>query len=459
MKKKIFKIIGTILIIGVSGLGIFVALNWNEYSTMIKNNTMNGEVQKIPESRTVNISDITFGDEDWSGWRGNDGENHQIIKNLKMDWSKGLTKKWEINFLCSGENSSTWSAPSVQGNRLIVCGRDKENDIVFCLNPETGELLWKKTNSAKPASDSYGTGFRATPFIDKDRVYTFSRSGDLICWNLFDGEKIWHKNVNDFGGEEPKWGHSTSPLVTEKYIIVNGGGSARTIAFDKKNGELKWKTGENKAGYAALRKIILNGVPAVLSFYGEGIAAMDIETGKLLWNSEWKTSYDVNATTPVYKDNLIFITSGYNTGCSLLEANEKSVKTLWKNKSIAAHHSDPFIFGEYIYGYSGQSTQNAGYFKCVEFKTGKEKWRSNEAGWGFGVGVNKEYILTCDIKGNLYLIKPNPDKFILVTRVNNLLGEVSGAHWTTPVLSNGNLYLRYNQKLVCYNIRNDDIKK
>jgi outer membrane protein assembly factor BamB len=139
----------------------------------------------------------------------------------------------------------------IQGNRLVVCGRNGKNDVVYCLNPEDGGLIWKQSYPSE-TSDEYGTGFRATPWIDDDRVYTYGRGGDLCCFNLLNGEKIWHRNVRDAGGESPTWGLSSSPLVTDSNVIVSGGGTARTIAYDKMTGDVIWKAGEGKAGYAAI---------------------------------------------------------------------------------------------------------------------------------------------------------------------------------------------------------------
>ena len=212
MKKimKIFLIITGIILIAV----IVLAVMYRETIGIMLGNR---KIQ-APEGIEYNIvpaqiQPITKGESDWLCWRGINGDNHSEVSGIKTDWSEGLKKIWEINYLCQGEDSATWSAPVIQGNRLVVCGRDEKNDIVFCLNPEDGSLIWMKSYPAKTSTE-YGAGFRATPWIDNDRVYTYGRAGDLVCWNLLDGEKIWHKNVHDAGGEVPTWGLSSSPLVT-----------------------------------------------------------------------------------------------------------------------------------------------------------------------------------------------------------------------------------------------------
>lgn len=87
-----------------------------------------------------------------------------------------------------------------------------DHDLLLCLNPDDGSLIWYQSYLAT-VSSTQGSGPRATPYIDGDRVYTFGRGGNLACWRLYDEEALWRKNVSDEGGEEPTWGHSSSPLA------------------------------------------------------------------------------------------------------------------------------------------------------------------------------------------------------------------------------------------------------
>lgn len=423
---------------------------WPEIS-VLRGTEVPGENIVIPAS-VANFPALNQSSGDWPCWRGAKGDARSNITGILTDWKGGLKKLWEVNFLCQGNTASTWSAPVIQGNRLIVGGRSKEEDIVFCLNPDDGSVIWKSSYAAQ-ADSTYGSGPRATPFIDKDKVYTFGRSGDLVCWNLLDGKKLWHKNVTDEGGKEPTWGHSSSPLVIGNAVIVQAGGTARVIAYDKMAGNVLWKSGQGTAGYAAIVPMVLEGSQAVLAFHGKGLSAILLESGKQLWETTWETSYDVNASTPIVEGNTIFITSDYGKGGALLQASQNEVKTLWQNDAIASHHSDPYILDGFIYGYSGQSFQNKGDFKCLNAKTGEQMWSTSEAGWGTCIWA-ENHLLCCDIAGNLHLVKPDPQKFIKVSEFRKALGNIrQGPVWTVPVIAGGKLYLRFNQKLVCYDLK------
>jgi len=395
---------------------------------------------------------ITRGSTDWPCWRGSRYDGKSDATGIRKDWSGGLRKLWEVRYLCQGNVAATWSAPVIQGNRLVVPGRDADNDLLFCLDPADGKLWWYRSYPAK-AKPEHGPGPRATPAINDERIYTFGRSGHLTCWQLSDGEQLWQRDVRDDGGEVPTWGYASSPLVYGGKVIVQAGGGALAIAYDKITGEEAWRAMEGPAGYAAPVPMAVGDSTVLLIFHGEGLAALNPADGTKLWNAPWPTRHDVNAATPVVVGAKVFITSDYGAGGELLAVSESDYEVLWKNKAIASHHSDAAIVGDYLYGYSGHSDQNRGHFKCLALDTGEEQWSTGELGWGTTVQVDG-HLICLDIKGNLFLVKPDPGELRIVTRFPKAIPKVSakGHTWTIPVIANGKLYLRYRQRLICYDL-------
>lgn len=448
--KKVLKIVLGVIGVLLLGLGIYIALNWESVEILTGTEDLTDQPGEIPEPVEPVVALRDTGEADWPCWRGADGDAKSTVTSISKDWSNGLKQVWEVDYLCQARASATWSAPVVQGDRLVVCGRDEGNDLIFCLNAVDGSLLWW-TQYAADATSNHGMGMRATPYIDENRIYTFGRNGDLVCWNLKDGAKLWHKNVREEGGAEPKWGHSSSPFISGEKVLVQGGGTARVIAYDKLSGQVIWKSGNGNAGYAPIVPVRLGERDAYLAFHGDGLAAVTEDTGAELWNITWKTPFGVNATTPLVTGDKVLITSGYKTGAQLLKVSDTGAETLWKTRAMAAHHSDGHIMDGFLYGYSGQSMQNKGAFKCLELAGGTVKWSTNEMGWGTCVYV-EGHLMCLDIKGNLFLMKPDPDKFIKVTELRKALGDVKGPAWTLPVIANGKLYLRFKQRLVCYSI-------
>ena len=449
MKKWLKWVLGIIVIIILIFI-IMAVRAWYSISILKGTGGVSSNTQTVPAVQKQPDS-LTTGENDWPCWLGPDGDKRSTQTGIITDWSNGLKSLWQIDYLCQGSTEAAWSAPAIQGNRLVISGRDSTSDLVFCLDPGTGSLIWKNGYIAN-AQNNHGTGPRATPAIDGDRVYTFGRSGYLACWNLFDGSLIWKQNVGNVGGVEPTWGHSSSPLIDGNLVLVQGGGPSVIVAYDKMTGKVVWTCGKGVAGYAALCTTRLGGFNAILCFHGKGLMAAGMD-GTKLWNMPWKTDYDVNATTPLVVDkNHIFISSGYGYGGALLKCSATSADTAWYTADFAAMHTDPYLINGYIYGYSGQSFQNRGAFKCLDTRDGSVKWSTNDMGWGTCLYV--QGLLLCqDIKGNLFLLQPNPEKPVILGSIKKALGDdVHGPVWTMPIIANGKLYLRFKQRLICFNI-------
>jgi len=444
MKKKIVRIILIVagaIVLFAAGFGYYI-YNFTQGSEKIS-----GKQDAVPV-KTTEIDLSSKGSSDWSSWQGANFDKKSAFTGIVKDWSKGLKKEWEVSFLCQGDQSASWSAPVVRGDVLIVPGRDDNNDLIFCLNSQTGELFWKGSYEAK-ANTNHGPGARATPFIDGERVYSYGRSGDLVCWNMQDGKILWHKKAGDNGGIEPDWGYSSSPLVFGNKVIIQTGGKTLSAAYDKFTGELLWKSGNGPGGYAPVNVFVEDST--LLLFSGEALSDLNRETGAVNWTLPWKVDYNVNAAVPLSDGNIIFITSGYGKGSMAVKVENNKPEILWQSKDLEGQHTDPVIVKGYVYGYSGNSSGNRGDLVCLRLSDGQLMWKSTEAGIGT-IAYADGYLVCLDIKGNLYLVEATPGKFVKAGEIKKAIPNVKNAAWTSPVIANGKLYLRYLQSIACYDI-------
>ena len=66
-----------------------------------------------------------------------------------------------------------------------------------------------------------------------------------------------------------------------------------------------------------------------------GVSAKD---GALLWKQDFPGRTAV-IPTPIVKDNLVYVTAGYNAGCMLLKIEpENKVSVVYRNQVITNHH-------------------------------------------------------------------------------------------------------------------------
>ncbi len=237
----------TALIITSTILVLFGFLTWFYYWSTSFSGDLVWKGSRISKP-AKQLSALQTENEGWPWWLGPLDNDHSPVQNIKKDWSNGLQKAWEVNYLCSGPKSMVWSCPVIQGNRLVVPGRNETHDFIFCLDPETGKLLW--VNKYELASEiNYGQGHRATPTIDEDRVHTLSRAGNVRCHALFDGELIWEYDLAAADCIAPEWGFSGSPLVYQDRVILHAGGPYIAVALDKSTGSLLWKASPAKGCY------------------------------------------------------------------------------------------------------------------------------------------------------------------------------------------------------------------
>jgi outer membrane protein assembly factor BamB len=233
----------------------------------------------------------------------------------------------------------------------------------------------------------------------------------------------------------PTWGFAGSVLVRDNRLFVNVGtyGSALDL-----QGNLIWTTGSEAAGYSSYVPFTMDGREQLAVFGAKAVAAVDPTTGKVQWTHPWKTSYDVNSADPIILGNEVFISSGYGTGAALLRVAGGQPKQVWKGKSVMRNqHNNCVLIDGFLYGFDGDKNSD---LKCIEFKTGKERWAQEGLGKGALIAADGKLIINSE-KGELVVAAADPAGFKAMARAQ-ILGSKC---WTAPVLANGRIYMR-NEK-------------
>ncbi|MBN1781139.1 PQQ-like beta-propeller repeat protein [bacterium] len=407
---------------------------------------------KIPPA-TKNPPAVVTEPAGWPCWKGPMHDDSSPIRNIRKDWSKGLPEVWSVDYLCKGAKSMSWSAPAIQGNRLVVPGRDEKHDLLFCLDPEDGRLIWIKKYEA-PAGNNYGQGHRATPAIDGDQVTTVSREGLIRCHTLFDGTLIWSNRLTDLGCIPPEWGISGSPLVWNDRVILHAGGEALAVALDKTDGHVLWKSAAGKGSYTSPVLLKWQNRELVVLYHPEGVSFIDPATGDFVYQLGLdKDNTDMTCVTPVIDGSRIFVSALRGGQSVLIRMEDSGPEIVWRSRDILAYHTNPFIIGNHIYSYSGMTLDNKmGRFVCVSLETGKTAWKTGDLGMGTTIFADGHFICL-DLRGTLFLVKPDPERFDPVTEFAAAMPDVKKRVWTKPVIAGDNIYLRHGNRLICYRLK------
>jgi outer membrane protein assembly factor BamB len=336
----------------------------------------------------------------------------------------------------------------------IIGARDDVSQLI-AIDVNRGREVWH-ADIGPVFRNSWGDGPRNTPTVDDGHVYALSAAGTLVCVRARDGREVWRVTMESLGGQTPNWGYAESPLVDGDVVLCTPGGPQGAVAaLNKRTGELLWQSKEltDGAHYSSIVRGEFHGQPQYVQLLQQRLVGLSPNDGKLLWEVGWPGETAV-IPTPIVHDNHVFATSGYGAGCMLVEINPQNEATkVYENKIMKNKHGGVVRVGDNLYGYSDE----VGWL-CMNFQTGDRVWREREAlGMGaIGYADGKLYCID-QSEGNVVLIDASPEGW--TERGRFTLSPLSpnrsprGGIWVHPVVVDGKLFLRDQELLYCYDVK------
>jgi outer membrane protein assembly factor BamB len=261
------------------------------------------------------------------------------------------------------------------------------------------------------------------------------------------------------------WKFSESPLVHGNRVIVTPGSStAALVALDKTTGKELWRTaipdlgekGGDGAGYSSVVVSNAAGVEQYVRLLGRGLIGVEAATGKLLWSYNRVANEIANIATPLVYGDHVFVSTGYGTGSALLkiESGEGGLKAkelyFLDADTMQNHHGGLVRDGDQIYTGTGH---NKGFPLALH-------WKSGEVAWGPIRNAGKSSAAIAFADGHLYfryqdglmvLIQATAEGY--EERGSFQIPDVKRESWSHPVIAEGLLYLKEQQKLYVYDLR------
>lgn len=389
---------------------------------------------------------------DWPQFRGPDRDDVSRETDLLKQWpSGGPALAWKTGGLGGG-----FSGLSIVGNKLFTMGDSGGGMYAIALDLATQKPLWK-TKIGPEYKNPNGDGPRCTPTADGDLVFVLSPQGELACLRVADGSIVWHKNLEtEFGGVMmSRWGYSESPLVDGPNVICTPGGTKGSVlALNKKTGAFIWQSVEitDKASYSSLLPVTIGGVRQYIQLSDAHVYAVAADTGKLLWSASRPGRVAVIPTS-IYKDGIVFVTSGYSVGHNAFKITTAGgsfkIAPLYAGKELANHHGGVVLVGDYVYGFSDTSQR----LLCMELKTGKVLWQNPCVGKGSLTCADGHlYVRSEKGPGAIALVEASPAGYKETGRFDQP-DRSSLNSWVHPVVCDGKLYIRDQDLLLCYRVK------
>jgi outer membrane protein assembly factor BamB len=404
------------------------------------------------------------GGSDWPQWRGPARDGISPAEALLSEWPEsGPPLVWRTQGLGSGHASL-----SIADGRLFTLGDRDGSEYVIAIDASDGSELWR-VRLGEANDDGRGRGgSRSTPTIDGNRVYALGTAGSLVSLDVATGAEAWRRSLpGDFGGRMmSRWKFSESPLVDAGRVVFTPGvPDTFMVAVDAQSGRELWRTrvpelgpqGRDGAGYSSIVVSEGGGVRQYVQLAGRGVVGVRASDGAYLWSYNRVANDVANVATPIVRGDLVFASTGYRTGSALLRLSPAPGGGVGAEEvyfldapTLQNHHGGLILVGDHVYGGHGH---NNGFPICVELESGAVVWGGQIRNQGSGsaaVTFADGHLYFRYQNGAVLLIEATPEGYR--EKGSFEIPDAEPPGWAHPVIAEGRLYLRDQDRLFCYDI-------
>ncbi len=216
----------------------------------------------------------------WPRFRGPAGLGVSESQNLPVHFGLGENVVWRTG-LPPGESS-----PVIAGNRLFLTGTSGGELVTYCLNRNTGKILWRRSVQ-KERNQRYhkvNSAASPTPVTDGDILVVFFGDFGLIGYGL-DGAERWRLRLGPLNNVN---GHAASPILVDGKVVMvcDQDSGSYMIAVDQSSGRVLWRTERSEVtrGYSTPAVFRREGEPVELIVPGSyQLIAYSLDCGEKLW--------------------------------------------------------------------------------------------------------------------------------------------------------------------------------
>jgi hypothetical protein len=177
----------------------------------------------------------------------------------------------------------------------------------------------------------------------------------------------------------------------------------------------------------------------VLILKADALVALDTATGAETARFDWKTSWKVNAATPLLVGTRVVVSSAYNHGAGAFDFGGGKLSQAWFTKAMQAHFNSPVAHGGFVFGMDGEAGKRRAALVCLDLAGGDEKWRAKEVNNGSLIVAGDKLIIITEA-GELVAAAASGAGYKELARKKVL----SGRCWVQPVLAGGRVFCKNN---------------
>lgn len=432
----------------------------------------------------------------WTCWRGPEQNGASREIDLPATWKPGGDHHlWSFDL--QGRGTAV-----THGDRVYAWGYyGEKTDLVealVCLNAKTGEKIWEHRFNDFISDIIYNRYAIGAPAVDAvtGRIYLMTSPGLAMCLDR-QGKLLWqHSMLESFGRLTFPNGRTGAPVIDNEFVIFRGittnwgsEGPARDrfYAFDKRTGELVWRStpgvGPPFLKDSSFSTPVVETRKGLRLFYaGTGcgnVVCVNARTGVAMWRYQLALG-GVNSSPVIHgnklivphgKENVDDSGRGRMVAIDLDRAIQHTMTVqslakhpyasptvldksfeLWRNDDISMFTSSPTLHGNRVYQLTAQ-----GELFAVDVETGKTIWRQKLGNSTLHASPlwadHKLYVPMWD--DGLYILKDAGDEAEVLCHVE---AEQIGKCIGSPSVWNGQIYLHTTNRLYCLGRKGDAIQ-
>ena len=312
--------------------------------------------------------------QDWPQWRGPARDGAAAGFQAPATWPETLTRAWRVDV------GTGYATPILVDGDLWLFARWGEEEVLYSIDPESGEVRWRSGYPASfemiSATQRHGPGPKSTPAYADGRLFVHGMTGSVTAFDAASGEQLWHVPGSPV---IPLYHTSASPLVHEGLVMVHVGGhdAGALTAFDVETGDVRWSWDGDGPAYGSPMLFEFDGVEQVVTFTQEHFVGVSFADGSLLWSRPFTTASTTTSQTPVLYGDLV-IQNGRGNGVTAFRVgrgeNGWTTDDIWSTDEYSLHMANPVVRDGVMFGLSHLKR---GQYFALDLDSGESLWESS----------------------------------------------------------------------------------
>jgi outer membrane protein assembly factor BamB len=420
-------------------------------------------------------------DRQWTAFRGNFSSGVMDDANLPetFDVDKMTNIRWKTEIPGLG-----LSSPVIWGNKLFITSAISQADRdgfrpgiygdiapvrdssvhewkVFCLDKNTGKMIWEKTSyKGIPRMKRHPKSTHANTSVATDGKYVaaFFGSEGLFCYDM-NGTLLWQKNFGllksvFFAVRTAEWEFASSPIIYNGVLVIQCDvlDNSFVAAYDVKTGKELWKTQRDEYPGWCTPNIYTNAGKAYVAVNGyKNRGGYDLATGLEVW--KMSGGGDIQIPTPIIGKDLIYFNSAHGKSSPIIAVKTNATGDITLKDSETTNNyiqwslprGGSYMHTMLLYNNRLYNVNWNGALICLDPLTGKEIYNAK-------LGNTKSFIASpVASDGKIYIIDEDGTVYIIKDGDTfNLLAEVpmNDICLSAPAITDGMIIFRTQKYLI-----------